>query len=262
MNNKVSKFLAGITAFICAGVLSFVPGTIAKATVPSYYPVTEIFVYDVQTNQTTPIPDSVHWSFSGIDFNSNSIYVDPHTVYSLTGQDLLIAPMPNGYILAGEVAFENDLPDNASCTASFSFTYNGVHYSDTVSLSKGQSNIFICNIEISFGGPDNSSEFARSINNKINDIEMAFKGLNPDGTVNETKTVEYNYNYAISEKIIEKLAQADGVTLLYTFEYEGYVFTSTITSEDAAKIFSKDIPWYGPCYIASNCPTVMVGVAN
>ena len=93
-------------------------------------------------------------------------------------------------------------------------------------------------------------------------IGMMVRHINPDGTVNETKTVEYNYNYAINEKIIEKLAQADGVTLLYTFEYEGYVFTSAITSEDAAKIFSKDIPWYGPCYIAKHCPTVLVDVVK
>ena len=91
---------------------------------------------------------------------------------------------------------------------------------------------------------------------------MAFRGLNPDGTVNATKTVEYVYNGAVSKNIIDKLAHADGVTLLYTFEYEGYVFTSVISSADAAKIFSTDIPWYGPCYIASNCPTVMVGVAE
>jgi hypothetical protein len=258
MNKTISKILIGISAIFAAGVLSFVPGKTAKATVASYYPVTELYVIDPSNNITT-INNCANWTFSNIDFTSTSIDTN---AYSPTGQTVVVMIDGAEYACVAEIAFTSAIPDNATATVSFNFTYNGNNISRSVLLTKNAPNELSSDWVYGSFSIDNTSEFARSINAKVNDIDMAFKGLNPDGTVNETKTVEYNYNYAINEKIIEKLAQADGVTLLYTFEYEGYVFTSTITSEDAAKIFSKDIPWYGPCYIASNCPTVMVGVAE
>lgn len=254
MKNILSKILMGISALVVAGIVSVIPYNKAQA---SYAPVNTI---DVATpGQPTPLNGTVNITYSGTGstqfLGSNMrIHIPPHT------------PQPEVSI---EVVFYDDLPASATCNYEFSFMYNGVSYYGNIGLMHdNDSNYFhlpghhvpLSNF-IDTRNLENAAAFSRSINTKIDEIEKAVQGLNADGTVNETKTVEYNYNYAINEKIIEKLAQADGVTLLYTFEYEGYVFTSTITSEDAAKIFSKDIPWYGPCYIASNCPTVMVGVA-
>ena len=104
-----------------------------------------------------------------------------------------------------------------------------------------------------------AKEFNEAINNTVNEIELAILGLNADGTVNESKTVEYKCRGAISPKIIYALAHAENVTLIYTFEYEGIIFQSAITSEAAAAMYSPTIPWYGPCYIATFCPPIPIG---
>lgn len=258
MNIKVSKFLAGITAFICAGVLSFVPSISAQATQAYYFNSTTstVYVNDCGVDMPPITNASITWNVPGADSTIG--------LYDSDSQGMAFEIVDSiGYYIAASVEFASNTFHSG--TASYSFTYRGVNYSGTIQLNQNDNNPNIlegCVIVYYSDLNNNGNEFFNSINEKVNDIDMAFKGLNADGTVNATKTVEYNYNYAINEKIIEKLAQAEGVTLLYTFEYEGYVFTSVITSEDAAKIFSKDIPWYGPCYIASNCPTVMVGVAN
>jgi len=105
-------------------------------------------------------------------------------------------------------------------------------------------------------------DFYISIDNTVNDIIKAASGLNHDGSENPQKVVFYNYNGAINYRIINALAKTQGVTLLYTFEYQGYVFTSAITSENAANIILENEDWYGSCYIAQNCPTALVGVAQ
>ena len=257
MNFKVSKIITGISALIIAGIISVAPANLVHAGEATYSN-ENINVYNNGVHSI--IPGNLHYSYTG-------------TTDTPLNHDMTIdngAPGFNGqFIINSSIAFTNPIDSSGTCSVEFNFTYQGVAYYGIINLYN-QGNHFITNpahpeylssyVDTrNLAGPQ---AFARAINEKVNEIDMAFNGLNADGTVNETKTVEYNYNYAISEKIIEKLVQAEGVTLLYTFEYEGYVFTSAITSEDAAKIFSKDIPWYGPCYIASNCPTVMVGVAN
>ena len=259
MNIKVSKFLAGITAIICAGVLSFLPFKQVQATASFYFQpsTSNVHVQVFQINNTDITNASITWNIPGVD-SSTRLADDDSQVF------LMSIDPSQGYAIAASVRF-NSLNTIQSGTVNYSFTYDGVNYSGSLQLEQTDFDPYLLTgdtIVYYFDSNNSGDEFSRSINEKINDIDMAFKGLNPDGTVNSAKTVEYVYNGAVSKKIIEKLAQADGVTLLYTFEYEGYVFTSTITSEDAAKIFSKDIPWYGPCYIASNCPTAMVGVAE
>ncbi len=257
MNFKVSKIITGISALIIAGIISVAPANLVHAGEATY---ANDNIHVMNNQVLSQIPGSLHYSYTGT--------TDTPIIHDMTIDNGV--PGYNGqFIINSEIVFTNPIDSSGTCSVEFNFTYQGVAYYGIINLYN-QGNAFMTNLAHPYflssyadardlAGPQ---AFARAINEKINDIDMAFKGLNPDGTVNETKTVEYNYNYAINEKIIEKLAQADGVTLLYTFEYEGYVFTSVITSEDAAKIFSKDIPWYGPCYIASNCPTVMIGVAN
>ena len=252
MKFKFSKILMGVSALIVAGIVSVVPFNKVQAEVLST-PVNVLAPASRGGNR--PIPGNAVFTYSGID----SAQINDYSC------DLLCFP---GYIYEVNPLMELNSPvdPSATCNVEFSFNLNGVSYYGNVALSVNGNGFSLLNNRDISNYVDTRDlygvqAFGRAINEKVNEIDMAFNGLNADGTVNETKTVEYNYNYAINEKIIEKLAHADGVTLLYTFEYEGYIFTSTITSEDAAKIFSKDIPWYGPCYIASNCPTVMVGVA-
>ena len=257
MKFKFSKIFTCVSALIVAGIISVAPANLVHAGEVTY---ANDNINVINNHVMSQIPGSLHYSYTG-------------TTATPYHHDMTIgngAPGSNDpFIINSALDFHNPVDSTGTCSVEFSFTYQGVAYYGIINLYN-QGNCFITDPTIhpeylssyvdnrDLAGPQ---AFGRAINEKVNEIDMAFSGLNPDGTVNETKTVEYNYNYAINEKIIEKLAQADGVTLLYTFEYEGYVFTSTITSEDAAKIFSKDIPWYGPCYIASNCPTVMVGAA-
>ncbi len=252
MKFKVSKILIGISALVVAGIMCVVPFSNVKAEQASCA---------IQVFPPTPpaytIPGNAVFTFEGTGsaLNTNNQF---NLYYNHPNNQYEIEPLS---------FFSGSLPASATCNVEFSFTFEGIAYYGNIGLTNSGT-IFQCASILALSQFVDTRDlygvqaFGRAINEKVNEIDMAFNGLNADGTVNETKTVEYNYNYAINEKIIEKLAQADGVTLLYTFEYEGYVFTSAITSEDAAKIFSKDIPWYGPCYIASNCPTVMVGVAN
>ena len=255
MKFKVSKVLTGISALVIAGIMCVVPFNMVQAAGYSR-PNAVINVVDPATGPRYQINGSLYYSFTG---------ADPSTIRNY---DMTIFYHPNGYrIVDSLLDFNSPIDQSGTCSVEFSFTLQNIAYHGVVNLDN-MGNGFVTDgsaILDNFVDTRNlaaAEAFSRSINTKIDEIEKAVQGLNADGTVNETKTVEYNYNYAINEKIIEKLSQAEGVTLLYTFEYEGYVFTSAITSEDAAKIFSKDSPWYGPCYIASNCPTVMVGVAN
>ena len=258
MNKTISKILIGISAIFAAGVLSFVPGKTAKAAAYAFQPTTSTVEVVVDGNYQSNITNAtVNWSIPG---------VNPQTDHLNDADSQVIGIMIEsgvGYAVIAQVVFDHSINVTGNCSVSYSFAYAGTNYSGTISLINLSNYNFEGYITVYYSDLDNGgSEFSRAINAKVNDIDMAFRGLNPDGTINESKTVEYNYNGAINEKIIAKLAQAEGVTLLYTFEYQGYVFTSVISSEDAAKIFSQDIPWYGPCYIASNCPTVMVGVAE
>ncbi len=251
MKFKVSKILIGISALVVAGIMCVVPFSKVKAEQASC----AIQVH-TPTAPAYTIPGNAVFTFEGTGsainvFNHFDLHQNPYNQYDIDAMS----------------AFNGNLPASATCNVEFSFTFEGIAYYGNIGLTNYGTNFHPASPLALSQFVDTRDlygvqAFGRAINEKVNEIDMAFNGHNADGTVNETKTVEYNYNYAINEKIIEKLAQADGVTLLYTFEYEGYVFTSAITSEDAAKIFSKDIPWYGPCYIASNCPTVMVGVAN
>ena len=118
--------------------------------------------------------------------------------------------------------------------------------------------------EIIVGGgevPDDKA-FYEEIEKKVKEIALASQGRSADGSPNPLKVVEYKTTGAISSKIIKALMNSEGVTLIYTFEYEGYVFTSAITSEMAAQIFIEGEDWYGPCYIAKHCPTVLVDVVK
>ncbi len=111
-------------------------------------------------------------------------------------------------------------------------------------------------------GTPADKEFYEGIDNTVNEIGLAIQGLNADGSVNENRTVEYKTNSSVSSKIITAMIKAENVTLIYTFEYKGIIFSAFITPETAAAMYSQDINWYGPCYIAQYCPTVPIGFVH
>ena len=111
-------------------------------------------------------------------------------------------------------------------------------------------------------GTPADKEFYEGIDNTVNEIGLAIQGLNADGSVNENRTVEYKTNSSVSSKIITAMIKAENVTLIYTFEYKGIIFSAFITPENAAAMYSQDINWYGPCYIAQYCPTVPIGFVH
>ena len=98
----------------------------------------------------------------------------------------------------------------------------------------------------------------QQIKDKADEIGLAAQGLNADGSVNETKTVYYTAP-SVNAEIIKVLMKSEGVTLIVTYNYEGYEFTSTITPEKAREMYREDITWYGPAYIAKFCSATWTG---
>ena len=172
----------------------------------------------------------------------------------------------------------NIAPDTTTqCTVTISFDVNGVHYEDVkngVPITSGASKdfggawVFSGGLNRTSTGDSSGnggsgenpsvSQFYQHINDTVNEIGLAAQGLNADGSVNETKTVFYSAP-SVYSSIIKAVMNAEGVTFFVTYEFDGYVFCSAITPELASAMYSEDIPWYGPAYIATYCPTVMIG---
>lgn len=92
--------------------------------------------------------------------------------------------------------------------------------------------------------------FSQAIAETVNEIEHASEG----------QVITCKGSGALSYRILAALAKTKGVTLIYTYEYKGIIFQSTITSELAAAAFSPEIEWYGSCFLAEHFPTGIVGV--
>lgn len=271
MNKKILNVLTGISALAIAGLISIIPSSKCHASVPSQAPsptTNVIHIYDYPNSSTqspmntpapspmhTDVPGTVNWTFTNINL-TNGIFQDSQDfrfdIYTDNTQDA-----------HARIIFIDAQNQNASVSASYNFAYNGQNYAGTVILTNQDSQLFDGLSRgnfIAHGDPLGSeNEFMRAIDNTVNEIGLAVLGLNADGSVNETRTVQYKSNYAISPKIIAALAKAENVTFIYTFEYEGIIFQSFITPETAAAMYSPTIAWYGPCYIATYSPTVPIG---
>ena len=108
------------------------------------------------------------------------------------------------------------------------------------------------------GGNPFVRQMYQQIKDKANEIGLAAQGLNADGSVNATKTVYYNAP-AVNAEIIKALMNSNGVSLVVTYNFAGYEFTSTITSEKAKEMYNAEITWYGPAYIAKYCGATWTG---
>lgn len=283
MNKKFLSILTGVSALAVAGLLSIIPSSVSHAApsqAPSQatYNATSTVNVTVMDYRATSSPDptnvtgTVDWRVHGVQtFTSISNYISAtFSISTNSNQNFSISS--NGVELSAYNCF------NAYVNSSFHFTYDGTTYAGDVNAScepvtsyNGHIGRLSVNAYGNFAVPATSSgsvpsegdpaakEFYAAIDNTVNAIGLAIQGFNADGTVNETRTVEYKSSGALSPKIIYALAHAENVTLIYTFEYEGIIFQSAITSEAAAAMYSPTIPWYGPCYIATFCPPIPIG---
>lgn len=259
MNKKFLKFLTGFSAMAVAGVLSVIPTNSVFASQTHFSDIwvwTEISDTEWSDEETALLSGNVTFTFPGS--SSDIVEYNGMEVVKFLGYD---------YHLQGWIEFNTPITSGEECTAEFDFVFKDVQYTGCIPLElASDDNCYFyspfLDINQFRGVPGSVKELARSIDTKVDEIEKAAQGINIDGSENSQKVVIYNYNGAINYRIIQALAKTQGVTLLYTFEYEGYVFTSAITSEMAAQIFIEGEGWYGPCYIAKHCPTVLVDVVK
>lgn len=282
MNNKFLKILTGFSAMAVAGVLSFVPATRAEAATAQQGYSYSVYLWEEGVDEhiddfayTTSIDvdDAIHFLLSGrtLDEATANVYF----YQCAQNEDFTVSmTIPYEDVQLNFLHYYDGLsyyPDGTSApNENFVLGQNGIYsgyYVNgnivTVYGNTSTGGCFDAVFEITFKSPKTAEDlFSEEINTTVEDIVKAAQGINHDGSENPQKVVFYNCNGAVNYRIIQALAKTQGVTLLYTFEYQGYVFTSAITSEMAAQIFIEGEDWYGPCYIAKHCPTVLVDVVK
>ncbi len=233
-------------------------------TVPLREPSGMVWLDAATVTADVPFLDNYTQGYSGTDYTH--VYYDPNYNETLV---FIVTSTP----LTG-VSQANAVPINYSGT----FTYQTVAYTfsgnDYIFDGRQVGMTADCFMLLAVATPDSSSGdssepeespaavFNKEIDNKTNEIALAAQGISADGSVNATKTIEYTCPGALSGTIMQEMTKHQDVTLIYTFTYEGIIFQSTISGANAANVFSADIPWYGPCYIANNFPTVPVGLVS
>lgn len=277
MNKKFLKILTGFSAMAVAGALSFVPAKAVNAgTLLTSYS-RDISIFDNNGNPIENVNDTSANYETSIDLDYIWYWSSGYTQQSEA----------NVYLEASNQASEDftvrfSIPYNVT-DFSFNHYYSGRQSGPIASYSANGNIITISGttfegyfdvyFDVAYSGSAAEVPFANlsdketdvfynSIKTTADDIIKAGQGINHDGSENPQKVVFYNCNGSINYRIIQALAKTQGVTLLYTFEYQGYVFTSAITSEMASQIFIEGEDWYGCCYIAKHCPTVPVDVVK
>ncbi len=268
MNKKFLKILTGFSAMAVAGVLSFVPATRAEAAISTYgYRFT---IHDDEQNYSGMSEDFT----STIDLDILDMYGEGYhdnltaNIY-FWGTELnedftmtFTTPFPVSSIDFLEYYEQND-ENYIAGQDGIIYSVSADGYTITIIGNSANRGGIDAWYRIALGSPKTPDDlFSEEITTTVEDIVKAAQGINHDGSENPQKVVFYNCNGAVNYRIIQALAKTQGVTLLYTFEYQGYVFTSAITSEMAAQIFIEGEDWYGPCYIAKHCPTVLVDVVK
>lgn len=271
MKKVLVKVITGISAAICGLALSGLFVTPVQASTGASGTITDIYVEDYSsaggTGSTGEAVGSINWSYTGTTAN-----------YDDTGAEIYWQDANNTRFMVF-VDFEpSEDPYGASGSADFEFTYNGNSYSGTIPLIyqviyQPNGSIWIYSLEGAITLDESfydlfndyfaeESPMSQKISSEINDIKLASNGLAADGSVNADKVVNIEGKGALNSNVFNEIIKADGVTVNYTFEYMGIKFMSTITPETAAAAFKEDVAWYGPCYLANNFPTVVVGVVE
>lgn len=264
MFKKSLKILTGLSAMaIFASMLLFSSINVQAATSGTH---TENEIRVLEWDEDTTKPATTVGTIPGtveITYNAECDYITGFgaQISIFANQNPVFIP----YLICPNVG------STGSASATYDFTYDGVNYSGytlmfpTVDYATMHGEVELTG-PVAPAAPENSAQeqFSEEINNTVHEIENAVKIAavpNADGTIPET-VVEYECPGALNGKILETMTKAENVTLVYTFTYENVIFRTTITPEQAAKVFTNDIPWYGPCYLANNFPTVIVGLAQ
>ena len=158
------------------------------------------------------------------------------------------------FIVSGTPLGSN--PGNIQATYDFSFA--GGHYSGTATLIyqsvNGGYDLYV------FLAVVGSKGGAGAYFEQINDLKDMINIISGDSTLTgDDRVIEFSVGDSLPVEVIEALAKSNGVTLKFTFTYQGFEFCSTITSEAAKNGYNPAIGWYGPCYLAQNFPTVWTG---
>lgn len=275
MNKLLAKVLTGLSATICGLALSGLFVTPVHASTGASGTITDFYVDDDASagggRSTGDALGNITWSFSGTS-----------ATYNYVGAGIYWFDANNAQLEIYADFDPTENPVGASGSADYDFTYNGNSFSGTLPLDykvyyESNGNIMFYSLEGStfiYGSIDDlinallneyyeeESPMSQEIASEINDIKLASNGLNPDGTVSTDKTITIEGKGALNSNVMRTLANADGVTVNYIYEFAGYKFMSTITSAGAASVFTEDIPWYGPCFLANNFPTAMIGVVE
>ena len=275
MNKLLAKVLTGLSATICGLALSglFVTPVQAGSNGASGT-ITGIYVDDSSSaggdGSTGDAIGNITWSYSGTSATYDNAGAGIYWFDANTAQFVIYADFNPA-----------EDPVGASGSADYDFTYNGNSFSGNLPLDYkvyygDNGNIIFYSLEGTtyiYGSIDDfinallneyeeESPMSQEIASEINDIKLASNGLNPDGTVSADKTITIEGKGALNSNVMRTLANSDGVTVNYIYEFAGYKFMSTITSAVAASVFTEDIPWYGPCFLANNFPTAMIGVVE
>ena len=209
-------------------------------------------VAQAATDSVTIIQD-----YTGDPIGNATVYYDalesePDSGYGLAGYWL---DDPSDPVVVIYYYSENE---PSSIYASFNFTLDGVTYSGSVELTPEEGGEVPCYSGMCHLAKGDSS--ATGYYKQINDLKDQISLISNDPTLTgDARVIEFNIGTALPKDVIKALANSTGVTLKFTFVYEGFEFCVTITSEDAKRIYNPDIDWYGPCFLAQNCPTVWTG---
>ena len=154
------------------------------------------------------------------------------------------------------VTFNEDVSNLTNVTASYNVSYLGNTYVGTTTLSPDAGEIKIQAGYIIVGSVNSATGYGK----EIQDLENKIGNISNDSTLTgENRVIEFNEGTALPGNIMAAMANSNGVTLKFTFWYEGFEFTTTITGEDAKKVYDPKVEWCGPCYLAENFPTVWTG---
>ena len=101
--------------------------------------------------------------------------------------------------------------------------------------------------------------YYEEINDTCDDIEKAAKGLNHDGSANAGNIIVYDAGGALNSQIMKAVASNPGANVFVDYTYMGIKFRSALVPAVATQVSAENIPWYGPCYLASHFPTMIIG---
>lgn len=199
-------------------------------------------------NGLMPIPGSVVTGSARMTYPDGVSVNDSNSGVALVVDDGSII----GLLFFAE--FDQDV-SNDVVEVAYSVSYLGITYSGTVTLvtdSATEKSAYVVVGHVNLG--------ATGYGKEINDLKGLIGNISNSTTLTgKDRVIEFNVGDSLPGDVIAAMANSKDVTLKFTFVYKGYVFCSTITSEDAKRLNDPSISWWGPCYLAKNFPTVWTG---